>query len=112
MNSVFGRVAFRTTSDGFSADIAPSRWLAAYTYTWALNVAKSYSGWKMHLRFYPRRPDADPIFDVVFNDDVQSLQAMFADQKASPFDCSTEGRTLLLVNRPYYKLGPIIQVPV
>ncbi|KAI1461783.1 hypothetical protein F4805DRAFT_413339 [Annulohypoxylon moriforme] len=93
--SIFGRVNISSTPDGFIIHTQPPWWLTGMLSAWSLNIAKSYSGWKFHLRNYPIRSAYSMVFDVVQRDDVKELQAMFDAGEASPFDRTEIGSSIL-----------------
>lgn len=64
---------------------------------WHLGASRSWSGWEFRLETYKIRPDNAPIFDLARAGDVAGVRRSFALGEASPFDCDSEGTTLLAV---------------
>ncbi|KAI0891720.1 hypothetical protein F4806DRAFT_500705 [Annulohypoxylon nitens] len=94
-SSTFGSVGFVSTSQGFTINTQPPRWLTNVLSAWSLNIAKSYSGWKFHLRNYSIRPPNSLVFRGIKEDNVHKLQEMFDSGEASPFDRDPYGATIL-----------------
>ncbi|XDG07273.1 hypothetical protein ABKA04_006888 [Annulohypoxylon sp. FPYF3050] len=94
-SSAFGSVGFVSTPQGFTVNTQPPGWLTNVLSAWSINIAKSYSGWKVHLRSYSIRPQRSLIFRLSQQDNVHKLQAMFDSGEASPFDRDPYGATIL-----------------
>ena len=67
---------------------------------WSLQILRASSGWTFKPRTYNMVSNKSLIFDYARQGDVNSLQELFSNRKASPFDCSDYGWTALHVRDP------------
>ena len=81
------RLSFRTPT-----------WLTSRV--WDIRVREACSGWTLGLSTYNIRPRDTPVFGYVAKGDLQSLQRVFDNGEASPFDRTPDGETLLHVIFP------------
>lgn len=68
---------------------------------WEVRVKESCSGWMLGLSSYHIRPDDAVVFKYAVAGDIQNLQQLFDEGKASPFDRNANGVTLLHVRHTY-----------
>lgn len=76
-----------------------SKWL--YGVTRAIEIYDSPVGWDFYIRIYNVIPQNAPIFSMTENGDIAGIQQLFSLEKASPFDRSFDGQTLLDVSSEY-----------
>ena len=74
-------------------------WVFGERRAWDICARRSYSGWKVNLRVYSLRNRFDPVFRAARHGDVKTLQRLFDDGKASPFDRDLMGQTLAHVSK-------------
>lgn len=73
---------------------------------WGILAIKNLSGWTFSPRSYNIIPDNSTVLEYIKDDDIARLQSLFAERKASPFDCDEGGDTLLHVcATTMYNLG-------
>jgi hypothetical protein len=68
---------------------------------WEVHVKESCSGWMLGLSSYHIRPSDALVFKYAKDGDIQNLQQLFDEGKASPFDRSPNQETLLHVRHAY-----------
>ena len=80
---------------GFTARLQPPSWAWFCSRAWEICGHHSRSGWMIALRTYNIVPIEAPIIDFVKQGDTVSVQRLLAERKATPFDRSQDGFTLL-----------------
>ncbi|KAK8040187.1 hypothetical protein PG993_008598 [Apiospora rasikravindrae] len=92
-----------------TVDVKPSsqEWVASFQIPWWVWGArrafefvaeKSYTGWNFNLRVYPVRPQYAPVFVAAMRGDVKTMERLFDNGEASPFDRDEWGHTLAHVS--------------
>lgn len=76
---------------------APWSWLT--NRAWELCCYQASSGWNVTIRTYNIIPDDSDAFNFAISGNVSGLQKLFMTGKASPFDVTCYGTTLLDVSR-------------
>ena len=64
---------------------------------WRIQAIKARSGWTFRPRTYNEIPEDSIVFQLIKEDDVKGLQELFVRNEASPFDCRSNGFTVLHV---------------
>lgn len=64
---------------------------------WQIQASKAMCGWNISLRTSNVIRRSSPVFDLASNGDIEGLQVLFSNGKASPFDCDETGWTILHV---------------
>jgi hypothetical protein len=79
--------------------IRPSWWLMklGLKHELGLSIDKTASGWQQKIRVFYPVPDDSLIFDFIRSGNIQGVQSLLYDRKASVWDTNTCGKTPLLV---------------
>lgn len=68
---------------------------------WEVRVKEACSGWMLGLSSYHIRARDALVFKYARDGDIQNLQQLFDEKKASPFDRNLDGKTLLHVRHSW-----------
>lgn len=79
----------------FAARFRPPSWFTYASRAWELFGYRTDFGWMFALRTYNIVPSESPILQHVQQGDVEEIQRLFGDRKASPFDRDPNDFTLL-----------------
>lgn len=85
----------RKEKEDITAQYRAPSWLI--NRVWGIHAIKTLSGWSFSPRSYNIIPNNSIVFEYIEDDDTARLQNLFAEKKASPFDCNEGGGTLLHV---------------
>jgi len=79
----------------FAAQFRPPSWFTYASRAWELFGYRTDFGWMFTLRTYNIVPSESPILQHVQRGDVEEIQRLFGERKASPFDRDPNDFTLL-----------------
>lgn len=82
----------------FQSKLKMPRWFSYTNFTWDFSGFQGPSGWTFSFRHYYTVGRKSPTWECVEKGDVSGMQVLFQSKKATPFDRTPWGTTLLDVN--------------